>query len=75
MKQNLIVYRHMSGCTCCSHFLTIIVGVNLHYRQNFELLVCETQDEPELSVKEARLLIVTPTPLAGSLIFDGCMVP
>ena len=29
--------------TCCSHFLTIITGVNLHFRHESELPVCWTR--------------------------------
>ena len=28
--------------TCCSHFLTIIAGVDLHFRHESELPVCQT---------------------------------
>ena len=34
----LIVYACLH--TCCSHFLTIIAGVDLHYRHESELPVC-----------------------------------
>ena len=30
--------------TCCSHFLTIITGVDLHFRHEPELPVCRTQE-------------------------------
>ena len=29
--------------TCCRHFLTIIAGVDLHFRHESELPVCRTQ--------------------------------
>ena len=29
--------------TCCSHFLTIIAGVDLHFRHESELPVCRTR--------------------------------
>ena len=29
--------------TCCSHFLTIIAGVDLNFRHESELPVCRTQ--------------------------------
>ena len=29
--------------TCCTHFLTIIAGVDLHFRRESELPVCRTQ--------------------------------
>ena len=29
--------------TCCSHFLTIIAGVDLHFRHESELHVCRTR--------------------------------
>ena len=29
--------------TCCSHFLTIIAGVDLHFRHESKLPVCQTQ--------------------------------
>ena len=29
--------------TCCSHFLTIVAGVDLHFRHESELPVCRTR--------------------------------
>ena len=37
----LLVYACLY--TCCSHFLTIIAGVDLHFRHESELPVCRTR--------------------------------
>ena len=40
-----MLYFMVHACldTCCSHFLTIIAGVDLHFRHESELPVCRTQ--------------------------------
>ena len=39
----LFLYFYVCLDTCCSHFLTIIAGVDLHFRHESKLPVCRTR--------------------------------
>ena len=43
----VLVYASLD--TCCSHFLTIIAGVDLHFRHESKLPVCQDQFRQEWS--------------------------
>ena len=41
--------------TCCSHFLTIIAGVDLHFRHESELPVCQTRGLNPVTVVQGEV--------------------
>ena len=43
MKLIKLILAYACFDTCCSHFLTIIAGVDLHFRHESELPVCRSR--------------------------------